>query len=232
MRKAFGDGRAVIAIDPVHVCESRWVTTPQEEWTSTAFAKLKRDIMACGYNVQPIKVRPADGQASLDALSRDRRPTTRFEIVFGHRRHRACLELGLPVHCIVESMYDTQLIAEFVAENRTQPALLSWRLADTLDRALHQGLFVSSRRLAETIHESATDVALLLKMARLPTAIRSRFANVSLPPSCAKSLAAEYEHDPDTIHDRAKNEDFSQCRHPRDVVRKLTGARVVSRGAR
>lgn len=226
MKSVFSASRAVASIDPARVCESRWVATPHDEWTSTAFVRLKEDIMSCGYNVQPIKVRPADGQNAFKALAHDDDLAGRFEIVFGHRRHRACLELGLPVHCVVESMSDKQLIAEFVAENRGQSTLLSWRLADTLDRSLSQGLFPSARQLAHAIAESLTNVALLLKMARLPADIRSRFSNVSMPPSCVKSLAAAYEQDPGGVHHRANSQDFSHCRHPRQVVQKLNGART------
>lgn len=223
MKSVFSANRTVASIDPARVCESRWVTTPNEEWTSTVFVRLKEDIMSCGYNVQPIKVRPADGQTALQALSHSSDLPRRFEIVFGHRRHRACLELGLPVHCVVEGMDDRQLIAEFVAENRGQSTLLSWRLADALDRCLSQGLFPSARRLADAISESVTNVALLLKMAQLPPVVRLRFSNLSMPPACVKSLAAALERDPDGVLDRAKREDFSRCRLPREVARKIIG---------
>ncbi|MBK7616962.1 MAG: ParB N-terminal domain-containing protein [Burkholderiales bacterium] len=74
-------------LDPTLVASSKWANRAPESYSGLPYESLKRDIEECGGNVQPIKVR---GTAD------------RYEIVFGHRRHRACLELGIPcprAHC-------------------------------------------------------------------------------------------------------------------------------------
>lgn len=218
-------GRAIAEVDPLRIRESRWVATPPEEWASREFAALKEDIAVTGGNVQAIKVRPAEGRSVLDCFSNDAESPTTFEIVFGHRRHRACLELGLPVLCVIENIQDTQLVKEFVAENRTHTKTFSWRLAETLRRAVDGGLFPSVRRLAEGLSQTVTDTAVLLDMARLPRAVRTRFGNANLSSALATELVTGFRQDPCGIDCNAHESDFAACRTTRDVLRRLTETR-------
>lgn len=65
-------------LDPATVVPSRWANRHDASFSTPDFIRFKADIEHAGGNVQPIVVRPldADGQG--------------YEIVFGHRRHRAC----------------------------------------------------------------------------------------------------------------------------------------------
>lgn len=219
-------GRAVAEIDPLRIHESRWIATPPEDWSTRDFAALKADIASTGGNVEAIKVRPAEGRSVLDCFSNDAESPTTFEIVFGHRRHRACLELGLPVLCVIESVPDTQLIKEFVAGNRAHTKTFSWSLAETLRRAIDGGLFPSVRRLAEGLSQTVTDTAVLLDMARLPHFVRIRFGNASVSPALATELVNSYRRNPYVIERNADDEsNFTACRTTRDVLRRLTETR-------
>jgi hypothetical protein len=67
-------------LNPALVIPSKWANRHSDSFNSPEFAELKADIQSAGGNVQAIKVRPISGTE----------PQT-YEVVFGHRRHRACL---------------------------------------------------------------------------------------------------------------------------------------------
>jgi ParB family chromosome partitioning protein len=81
------------------------------------FAALKAEIASAGRNVQPIKVRPPSGGKEKGC---------EFEVACGNRRHRACLELGLPIAAVVESLTDAELFAEMNREDREREDLTPW----------------------------------------------------------------------------------------------------------
>lgn len=116
-RQPGASARIVAELDPAQIVESRWVSTTARDWHTSDFASLKHDIYATEGNVQPIKVRPAEHSIATKCPSVKADATAKFEIVFGHLRHRACFELGLPILCVVESMHDAQLVKEFIVEN-------------------------------------------------------------------------------------------------------------------
>src|SRR3990167_6140050 len=83
----------VVKLDPRRVKESKWKNRHELAYSTKEYAELKAEIEAAGGNVSPIKVRRkgkgADGQDE-------------YEIVFGRRRNRACLESGFEVAAIIE----------------------------------------------------------------------------------------------------------------------------------
>ena len=72
-------------IDPRQIRPSRWANRQEGHFRTPEFAAFKQELLTAGGNIQPIKVRPVADAADT------------YEVVFGHRRHRACLELGIPV---------------------------------------------------------------------------------------------------------------------------------------
>ena len=78
-------------LDPQAVVPSRWANRHPDSFSTAEFARLKQDIELAGGNVQPISVRVLIDQPG------------RYEIVFGHRRHRACSELGIPVLATIDT---------------------------------------------------------------------------------------------------------------------------------
>lgn len=79
----WSDSLPVLALDPDLVEHSRFANRIAESFDTPEFREFKAEIQAAGGNVQPIKVVPIPGTEPL-----------RYSIVYGHRRHRACLELG------------------------------------------------------------------------------------------------------------------------------------------
>lgn len=105
-------------LDPRSIRPFAWANRHQGSFASVEFAKIKADIALRAGNIQAIKVRPIPPErARPDDQGAD--PGVRFEIVFGHRRHRACLELGIPVAAMIETMSDKALFSEMDRENRT-----------------------------------------------------------------------------------------------------------------
>lgn len=61
-------------------------------------------------------------------------------------RHRACLDLGLPVLVVVEDASDASLFEQMERENRGRKNLSAWRLAESL------GVDVSLVSKSVTLH--------------------------------------------------------------------------------
>ena len=145
-------------LDPATVVPSRWANRHDASFSTPDFIRFKADIEHAGGNVQPIVVRPlgADGAG--------------YEIVFGHRRHRACLELGLPVLAAIWTapMSDLELFAAMDRENRERADLSAWEQGTMYRKALEEQMFPSQRRLAESLGVSHTWVRKAIAVADIP----------------------------------------------------------------
>lgn len=161
--------RGAQPMDPHSVVPSRWANRHPDSFSDDEFQDLKREIADAGGNVQPIKVRPirehVEGQGA------------RYEIVFGHRRHRACLELGLPVRAVVEELDDPALFVQMERENRDRQNLSAWEQGRMYLRALDEGLFASNTKLAAAIGRDVSDVGKATRIAKLPQEITTAFAS-------------------------------------------------------
>ncbi len=128
----FDDASPVRPIDPKLIVATKWANRISASFESASFTQLKADIQNGGGNVQPIKVRHRQSAIEGEAP---------YEIVYGHRRHRACLELGLPVNTIIASAIDDQaLYLEMERENRNRADLSAWEQRAMYARALAKGI--------------------------------------------------------------------------------------------
>jgi ParB family chromosome partitioning protein len=150
-------------LDPAKICRSRWANRHIDTFSNASFADLKQEIAAAGGNVQPIKVRRIS-ENNFD-----------YEIVFGHRRHQACFELGLPVFAIIENLSDTDLFVEMDRENRARKDLAPWEQGMMYRRALDEKLFFSNRKLADAIGADLSAVGKALVLAKLPEEVIAAF---------------------------------------------------------
>ena len=144
-------------LDPASVLPSRWANRHADSFSNAEFVGLKQDIERAGGNVQPISVRPLAEQAG------------RYELIFGHRRLRACVELGIPVLAMIDTapISDAELFAAMDRENRERADLSPYEQGAMYRRALDEKLYPSNRRLAETLGVSHTWVANVLMVADL-----------------------------------------------------------------
>lgn len=190
----FDGASATRKIDPKFIRPSKWANRHEESFSSPEFQSLKAEIETAGGNVQPIKVRPAKESPGY------------YELVFGHRRHRACLELGMDVLALVEDINDADLFCQMDRENRERTALRPWETGTTYARALDEGLFASARKLAEAASIDLSQLGKALTLARLPADIVDAFESpLDLQYRWATLLTQALQKDPDLIIERAKN---------------------------
>lgn len=207
--KAFEGARPVRALDPRDVRPSRWANRHEHAYADADFAALKADIASAGTNVQPVGVRALAADAA----------TAGFELVFGHRRHRACLELGLALQAMVVEMNDQQLFEAMERENRARKNLSAWEQGTMYKRALDEGLYPSQRRLSQALGVDVSLVSKSLSLARLPPAVVAAFASpLEIQFRWAQPLAEALQRDPEAVLARAA------------LLRQLQG-RAVGRGA-
>ncbi|SNT37091.1 chromosome partitioning protein, ParB family [Noviherbaspirillum humi] len=152
-------------LDAEKIVPSRWANRLVDSFQSPEFAQLKQEIASSGGNVQPIKVRRSSGNDDT------------YEIVFGHRRHRACAELGLPVLAMVEDIDDQQLFKEMDRENRERADLSPWEQGMMYRRALDEKLFKSQEQLSKELGVDPGNVSKALKLADLDYRIVQAFSS-------------------------------------------------------
>ena len=210
----------VQALDARSVRRSQWANRIEAEFSTPEFAELKHEIAGANGNVQPIKVRRIAGAATVFDGQ-----TPLYEIVFGHRRHRACLELGLPVLAMVEDLPEQQLFEQMERENRARADLSAWEQGMMYARALDRGLYPSNRQLAQAIGRDLGDVGKALSLARLPVAVVQAFRSpLDLQYRWAKPLADAQQRDPDGLVARARElKAQSAQRSPKQVFDALVG---------
>lgn len=213
--KGWDGAKAARLLDPASIAPSRWANRAAPSYEEAEFEALKQEILAAGGNVQPVKVRPiapgADGQP-------------RYELVYGHRRHRACLDLGIPVLALIDSISDRDLFVEMDRENRSRKDLSPWEQGRMYRRALDEGLFPSNRKLAEAVGADLSNVGKALALAELPEAVVGAFASpLELQYRFAPVLRAAIEADGKGVLQRAAVLAGLSPRLPaREVVRRLT----------
>jgi ParB family chromosome partitioning protein len=182
-------------LDPQRIAPSAWANRAEASFKTPAFEALKADLAASGGNVQPIRVRPAV------------RNDADWEIIFGHRRHRACLELGLPVLALIDlaPVDDQSLFALMDRENRQRADLSVWEQGAAYRQALEAGLFPSRRKLADALGVSHTWVNNALLVAELPPAVVECFASpLQIQHRHARALTGALEADSKGVIRRAE----------------------------
>jgi ParB family chromosome partitioning protein len=197
----FDGASPVRKLDPLVVRPSQWANRHEHSFADAAFAELKADIEAAGTNVQPICVRPFKPKA-LNGSTPDREAG--YEVVYGHRRHRACLELGLPVQAMVKDVDDQTLFEAMERENRARKNLSAWEQGTMYRRALDAGLYPSQRRLSEALGVDVSLVSKSLALARLPDAVVAAFPSpLDIQFRWAQPLSEALQKDPEGVIARA-----------------------------
>ncbi len=180
-------------LDPRSIQPSKWANRDQKSYEGPVFDGFKAEIESAGGNVQPIKVRPIPGTI----------PQT-YEIVFGHRRHRACLDLGLDVLALIESIDDKELFKEMERENRQREDLRPYEQGVMYKRALDEGMFSSLRKLAEELGADAGNVSKAIQVAKLPDPILDAFSSrLDIQYRWATELSEAVKSDADRVLARA-----------------------------
>jgi ParB family chromosome partitioning protein len=184
----FKGGLPTKKLDPNLIVRSKWANRHHLSFAGDDYEGLKNDIKGQGGNVQPIKVRHLKGEVG------------KYEIVFGHRRHQACLELGLLVQAIIEDLDEKHLFIEMDRENRQRKDLRPFEIGAMYAKALDEGLFSSARKLAEEVGIDQSQLTKALSLARLPAKVLGAFVSpLDLQYRWVADLNDAIQKDPDLV---------------------------------
>ena len=190
--KNFEGGAIVQKIDAKLIHPSKWANRHEYSFNSAKFGALKAEIEATGGNIQPILLR---------AL---KTPAQGYEVVYGHRRHRACLDLDYPVLAFVGDLSDKEMFAMMERENRHRDDLSPYEQGEMYRRALDDGIFPSLRQLAAELSVDVGLVSKALTIARLPQPVLSSFESPTMIQyRWGKELNAAIQRDPEGTLARA-----------------------------
>lgn len=217
--RAWDGAKAMRLLDPGQITSSSYANRHASSFLGAEFEALRREISEAGGNVQPIKVRPrtAKGEGA------------EFEIVYGHRRHEACRQLGLPVLAVIDNLDDRTLFAEMDRENRERADLSPWEQGAMYAKALERGLFSSNRQLASALGIDLSNLGKSLALSRLPEFVINAFQSpLDIQLRWAPLLSRAIEQDAAGVQNRAAAlAQDRQGRSPKGVLACLIGAEPV-----
>lgn len=189
--RAWNGALPVRKIDPKRIKRSSFANRIEESFKGPEFASLKADIASSGGNVQPIKVREL--------------AAGKYEIVFGHRRHQACLELGLDVLAIVETLTAEAHFIEMLRENQAREDLSPFETGLMYRQAKQVFKIQDSKLLAQRLSVSESQVSRAIKLVDLPPEIIAAFpSRLELQYNWATSLNKALKKDRDALIAEAK----------------------------
>ncbi|NDP63672.1 ParB/RepB/Spo0J family partition protein [Polaromonas sp.] len=208
-------------LDPRKIKPSQWANRHEDSFLSEEFINLRAEIENAGGNVQAIKVRPLLAETVEQERRKDAKrlaklsekggvepfnPPYEYEIVFGHRRHRACLDLGIPVLALIEETTEQELFIDMDRENRLRADLSPWEQGMMYAKALDRGLFPSNARLASAVGRDTGVIGKALALARLPSSVVDAFPTpLEIQYRWAKPLTDRLLADPEAVTHRARD---------------------------
>lgn len=129
------------------------------------YEELKASILHEQGNHVAILVRPL---LESDAQGHE------YEVVWGHRRHQACLELGFEVNAIVRELSDREAVVLMTLENKLREGLSQYELARTYKAWLDEELFPNQQAVAEREGLNQATISRIMSINELPAAIVDR----------------------------------------------------------
>lgn len=200
-------------IDTQQIDDSRYANRDASHYEGQSWEAFKAELVESAGNIQPIVLRPS--------------PTAegRYEIVFGHRRTRACRECGLPVLAVVVPVNDQDLFMMMERENRSREDLSPWEQGESYRRALRSGLYKSLRQLAQAVGRDAGTVSRYVAIADLPEPVLKAFRTPTMiQKRWGELLSDAVQRDPDGVLSRAKGLVYSGAAPaPSEVLTTLLG---------
>lgn len=163
------DAEVIEFLEPHIIGPSDYANRDESHFETAEFQALRAEIASAGRNVQAIKVR---------LLKQPRPDGVLYEIVFGHRRHRACMLEGLKVAAIVErDLGDQELFIQMDRENRAREDLSPYEQGVMYNRAIEKKLFPSIRNMAERVGADHGNISKAMQLASLPPAVIAAFSS-------------------------------------------------------
>lgn len=181
----------VVTLDPKFVHPPAVSCRHASAFSGAEFDELKMSIQLAGENVQPVLVRScanAEGH---------------FDLIFGERRHRACLESTEPVQLraiVDESQDDVEAFFKSVRENNGRKALSPLELGQQILYALERGIFENQDDAARKLCRNKSAVSRAVAVASLPPEVISAFRSADdLQYRYAKNLVDAVRQAPDLV---------------------------------
>jgi len=111
----------------------------------------------------------------------------KYEIIFGRRRHLACLKLGVPFLAIFKEITNDQdAIASQDAENKLRNDVSNYSNAKLYQKLIEDGIFKTEKELAQKLNMSSSSLNDLMSFAKLPDDIVEKIHNIH---SLSQSMA-------------------------------------------
>lgn len=159
-----------VFLDTATIRESGAPNRDASAYADAAFEQLKADIRRAGKNISAIKVlriKPTRNRTTAHVL---------YEVVYGHRRLRACQEIGLQVLAVIgENMSEREALLERVSENTGRADFTPLELGRICVHALETKLFSTQKQLAVALGRDAGDISKAIALAGLPAAVIAAF---------------------------------------------------------
>lgn len=130
-----------------------------------AFEELKASIQSENGNQMAVLVRPL---AEPDADGCE------YEVVWGHRRHKACLELGIDVNAIVRDLTDREAVILMTVENKYRQGLSQFELARKFKVWLDENIFPNQQSIADREGLNQATISRIMSINELPAAVVDR----------------------------------------------------------
>ena len=172
------DGRVVLAVDPKRVRFGALANRDERSLNvkDEAFRELKTDLGENGQEF-PIKVRSVEGDAQHD-----------YEVIAGHRRLRAALELdrersgGFTLLAILDAHAGElkNLALKMYRENKIRADLSPYEYGRTFRKWLDAGIFKTQAEVAVAARLSQPTVSFYLGVAELPKDVHAAFGDPRL----------------------------------------------------
>lgn len=179
-------GLLVLRLDPKRLRATEFINRHERAFLESdpKFIELKSSLRSNGQE-HPIRVR---------ALAND--PTADFEIVSGHRRHRAALALdaevdgGFPILALVDgkASESRDLVLKMYRENEERSDLSAFEKGTMFQQWLSSGVFAEQGELASSIGVSDATVTKYLQIADLPSFVVAAFSD-------PRDIAVRWSHD-------------------------------------
>ena len=222
-------------LDPKLVKPSKWANRDERSFQGKEWDAFKEEISSAGGNVQPIKVRgvlrenTSQTATSAGGVLPENTLPRAYEIVFGHRRHRACLELGISVFALIEVATDRELFEAMDRENRQRADLTVYEQGEMYRRALDDGLYPSLRKLTESLGVHLGNASEAIRIAKLAEPVLDAFeSRLDIQRRWAVPIAEAVQKDPDYVFALAKTiateRAQGQVVRSADVFKRLTTA--------
>lgn len=179
-------GMLVLSLDPKRVRATQFLNRNERAFLESdpKFIELKESLRAHGQE-QPIRVRAIHNDVDAD-----------FEIVSGHRRHRACLALdaetegGFPLLALPDpkALESRALVLKMYRENEERADLSPYEKGVMFRQWLTEELFEDQGGLAAAIGVSDATVTKYIQIAELPSSVLAAFED-------PRDIAVRWSHD-------------------------------------